>query len=124
MTRALGFVGRVVTPGSPINRNADLSDVGVVKIVRGMLPPFPAVQKFAMDFEYLSERQIPRSGKHYAIVGFPASRSSVNPITRTASVSVYTYRSDSVPDDAYRRHGFFTGVAFVTSTRFAAWNGL
>jgi hypothetical protein len=100
------LTGRVITTGHPSERDNDLFDVGVIQLAKGQLPPYTEVDKFAMDYSYLSPRLLPRSTKHYAIIGFPASQSSTNPAARTTSVAAYAYRSDSLNDGEYAGHGF------------------
>jgi hypothetical protein len=70
-----------------------------------MLPPYPEVQKVAMDVSYLSPAYLPRSDKHYAFIGFPATKSKIKPSESIIVVKPYSYRSDSVPDDEYAKHG-------------------
>lgn len=93
--------GRVVTTGHPDSRDADRLDVGVMELTGPGQPPYPDVQKFSMDYSYLKPGYLPRFGKHYVIVGFPASRSAVDTRNRTALVAPYAYRSNSVDQSVY-----------------------
>jgi len=97
--------GRLVLSKVKDNRANDRIDIGVVKMTGEMLPPYPEVQKFAMDYSYLAPSYLPRSRKHYSFIGFPATKSKVSNISRSVEVQAYAYRSDSVPDDKYSFYG-------------------
>lgn len=99
------LTGRVLTTGNAIGGAYDALDVAVMRLTGDAVPPFPEVDKFAMDVSYLKPNYQPRSGKHYVIVGFPATKSRIDARARTALVSAYAYRSDSIDDDGYRAHG-------------------
>jgi hypothetical protein len=76
-----------------------------MKLVGDTAPPYPDVTKFPMPGSYLKPAYSPRSGKHYVIVGFPASKSVVDSRDRTTLVTAYAYRSDPVDDKEYQAHG-------------------
>lgn len=97
--------GRVLTTGHPDKRDDDLLDVGVMKLTGDAMPPYPEVDKFPMDISYLKPSYLPRSGKHYVIVGFPATKSRVDTKDRAALVSPYAYRSDSTEENEYFTQG-------------------
>lgn len=80
-------------------------DIGVLKLADAVVPPFPELNKFAMDISYLRPRLLPWIERLYAIVGFPASQSKVNPVTRQIAAPAYAYRDRSAPDDQYLAHG-------------------
>ena len=80
-------------------------DIGVVKITGEVQSPYPEVRKFAMDISYLKPRYLPRSKKHFAFIGFPATKSKVKRKDRTILVKPYSYRSDSILEGDYARHG-------------------
>ena len=87
------------------DRENDPIDVGILKLTREALPPYPDVSKFAVDISYLQPKLLPRSGKHYVIVGFPSSRSQTNPMARQTEVIAYGYRNGSIQDSEYSKHG-------------------
>lgn len=97
--------GKVLTTGHPDNRDDDALDVGVMKLTGDGLPPYREVEKFAMDISYLKPNYLPRAGKHYVLIGFPATKSVVDTQRRTALVSPYAYRSDSFDDKDYKSMG-------------------
>ena len=99
------LTGKVITTGHPDQRDEDVVDIGVLKMTGEALPPYSEVDKFPMDVSYLTPEYLPRSGKHYVIVGFPASKSRVDTIDRTTIAAPYAYRSDSIDDSEYARHG-------------------
>lgn len=103
MTRKLSGTLRL-TPWQG-DRERDPIDVGVLKLSGHALPPYPKVEKFAIDISYLRPTYLPRSGKHYAIVGFPASRSRTNPVSRQTEVIAYAYRNNSIDDAQYASQG-------------------
>ena len=67
--------------------------------------PYPGIEKFAMDISCLKLNYLPRSGKHYVIVGFPATKSAVDSRHRTTLAAAYAYRSDAIDDSDYAAHG-------------------
>jgi hypothetical protein len=107
------LTGRVLTTGSLTGAAYDPLDVAVMRLTGEAVPPFPDVDKFAMDIAYLKPSYQPRSGKHYAIIGFPATKSRVDTAARTALVSAYAYRSDSIDDAAYDAHGVHAATHVV-----------
>lgn len=86
------------------DRNKDSIDTAVLKLA-GRLPPYPEVNKAAMDISGLSPRLLPRANKIYAIIGFPASRSKVVTATKQVTAAAYAYRDRSVSDQEYSVHG-------------------
>jgi len=44
---------------------------------------------------------LPREGKQYLLVGFPESRSRVNPVAHEVKSEVYSFRNISVPPQKY-----------------------
>jgi hypothetical protein len=57
----------------------DSLDVGVLKLSGEPTPPYYDVDKFAVNLSWLRPGLIPRNGKRFLIVGFPASQNKVNP---------------------------------------------
>jgi hypothetical protein len=97
--------GRVLTTGRPETLDDDMLDVGVMRLTGDALPPYPAVDKFPVEISYLRPKYLPRLGKHYVIVGFPATKSRIDSRDRTALVSPYAYRSDSAGENVYAKQG-------------------
>lgn len=87
------------------DRENDLIDVGVLRLTGEGLPPYPDVNKFAIDASYLLPSYLPRSSKDYMVVGFPASKSNVNPLRREVAATAYGYRNHSIPDLEYHKQG-------------------
>lgn len=79
----------------------DAIDVGVVKLTREALPPYPLVDKVAMPLANLTPNRVPRAGRHYLVLGFPASRNASNPVARETPARAYAYRASSSSDDTY-----------------------
>lgn len=93
---------------SQVLRLQDNIDIGVVRLAGDHQPPHPAVSKFAMEAHYLQPRYLPRAGRSYAMLGFPATRSKVSRADRTVSVAPHAFRCEPVPDAEYPQHGFST----------------
>lgn len=87
------------------DREDDPIDVGVLCLTGEGLPPYPEVNKLALDVSYLCPTLLPRSGKNYMILGFPASRSEVNPAKQQVAATVYGYRNSSINDVKYADTG-------------------
>lgn len=87
------------------DREKDPIDLGVLRLSDEVQPPYPEVDKFAMDVSYLRPALLPRSGINYMIVGFPASRSKVNPSAREITATAYSYRNYSIEDGEYSKYG-------------------
>jgi hypothetical protein len=95
------------------DRERDPMDVGVLRLSPEAPPPYPAVNKFAVDVSYLRPNALPRLGNHYAIVGFPASKSRVDNAARTVECKPYVYRNPPLPDDQYAKHGLSSALHVV-----------
>ena len=86
-------------------RSQDLADIGVVKLHEDIRPPFPEVDKFAVDVSYLKPQHLPRAGRHYIINGFPEKKSKVDRDQMSVTVTPYAYRSDPADDADYKKLG-------------------
>jgi hypothetical protein len=91
------------------DRSDDVVDIGVVRLSGDHQPPYPEVSKFAMEADYLRSRYLPRAGRSYAVLGFPATKSKVSRADRTVWVAPYAFRCDPVADADYAKHGFDPG---------------
>jgi len=85
------------------DRERDPVDVGTLKL-NVALPPYPKVNKDAVDVSYLRSGLLPRSDKIYSIIGFPATQSRSIP-WREVESTVYALRNRSIADSDYARHG-------------------
>ena len=106
LTRILS--GELLRTKGEDNRLNDNLDIGVLKLSEGNLPPYPDVEKFAMDISYLKPHYLPRSGKNYAVIGYPATKSYVDNQNMGVAVSLYAYRSHSIDEPDYTTHGLST----------------
>lgn len=97
--------GQLLTTKGEANHVNDHIDIGVLKLSDGYAPPYPEVDKFAMDISYLRPGHRPRSGKSYILIGFPATKSKVNTQDKTATVRPYAYRNRSIDENEYVKHG-------------------
>ncbi len=94
------------TGKSALNRCDDVIDIGVMRLTGDGLPPYPEVSKFVMEPEYLRPQYLPRAGRNYTIVGFPATKSKVNRSEGTVLVAPHAYRCEPVSDQDYHKYGF------------------
>jgi len=83
------------------DRKYDRLDVGVLKLEGPALPPYPIVQKYPLPIGAFMPNALPREGKQYLLVGFPESRSRVNPVTRDLTSEPCSFRNISAPVSAY-----------------------
>lgn len=98
--------GDLIRPRVMGSRNSDLIDVAVLMITGQDMPPYPDVDKHKLQISSLVPQNIPRAGKHYAIVGFPSSKSKPNPDAKTVKAIAYAYHNPSIDDMDYDRFGF------------------
>ena len=87
------------------HRASDVIDVGVVRLGAAARPPFPAVDKYAMDISYLKPNYRPREGKEYVIVGYPNRKVRLRVHEKNVQVTPYGYKSPSVAEQDYGKHG-------------------
>jgi hypothetical protein len=76
-----------------------------VKLDGGAAPPYPDVNKFAMDLSYLRSGYLPRTGKSYALIGFPATKSRTDPNAGTVEVKPHAFRLAPIDENEYARLG-------------------
>jgi hypothetical protein len=97
--------GQLVRSRAPDGRPNDVVDIGVVKLGRTGRPPFPDVNKFAMSLDYLKPRRLPRTGRHYVIIGYPETKNRFRVAHRDVVAAPYAYRTDPIPESSYESHG-------------------
>jgi hypothetical protein len=97
--------GRIRTTGGVEGVTADPLDVAVLRLSGSAIPPFPEVEKFSLNYSDLLAEYLPRSGKRYVVVGFPSTKSGIDPVARRAIVKAYAYDTHSVVvENAYEKH--------------------
>ena len=97
--------GQLIRSTGEEDRAKDLIDVAVLRLSGGSIPPYPKVEKYAMDMSYLRPRYRPRTGKSYIFIGFPATKSTVDSARREVTVTAYAFRNSSIDESEYRSHG-------------------
>jgi hypothetical protein len=97
--------GRLLLSPWSGSRDSDPVDIGVLRLSGTGQPPYPSVEKYAMDFSYLSATPRTRVGKRYAVIGFPASRSAINRADRQVVTAAFAYLGRSVPENQYGQTG-------------------
>lgn len=76
-------------------------DIGALRLRPEALPPYPAVGKVAMRPSTLRSEALPRTGKHYMVIGFPRSKNRSNPSNNTVAARLCAYRSASISAERY-----------------------
>jgi hypothetical protein len=100
--------GNMLRSKAAFGRKQDKVDIGVLRLGTEGRPPFSQIRKFAMDISYLKPEYIPRAGKGYVIIGFPCTKNGFRVHTSDVLAAPYAYRSDSIPDEDYAKHGVST----------------
>ncbi|MGH9755032.1 MAG: hypothetical protein ACREA2_19825 [Blastocatellia bacterium] len=95
----------ITNPPEGKDEDQDILDIGVLQFIGPRLPPYPAVDKWPLDVDYLLPNAMPREGKTYLIQGFPGSQGRVNPKNRNIKSKVYGYRNISHPTEQYKKLG-------------------
>lgn len=96
---------RLTKTPSGKDRKYDRLDVGVLKLDDAVLPPYPKVQKYSLPISAFMTNAQPREGKQYLLVGFPASKSRVNPAARELKSELRCFRNISAPASKYSELG-------------------
>jgi hypothetical protein len=111
------LTGKLVSSPGRSKRSSDLVDVACLLLDGDGLPPYPTISKFAVDKSYLAPRHLPRSGREYVTIGFPATKANVDDRHGTALAAPYAYRTASIvlqiDDSAYSSFGFTPGTHVV-----------
>lgn len=102
VTAKLAGVRRVSTWKG--DRENDPVDVGVLKLSESA-PPYPALNKYALDISYLRPGLLPRADKIYSIIGFPATHSKRDPTEKQLTSTVHAFRNRSIADLEYSALG-------------------
>ena len=87
------------------DRNHDRLDIGVLKLDKSINPPYLGVQKYPVPIEALIPNALPRDGKHYLLVGFPETKSRINPVAKELKSKLYSFRNTSAPAIKYHELG-------------------
>ena len=97
--------GHRIRSGSLSNRLNDRIDIGVVRLGPLDRPPYPDVQKFAMDASYLKPHRVPRAGRQYVMIGYPETKNRFRTAHRDVIAAPYAYRAESIAETEYAAHG-------------------
>lgn len=97
------------------DRKCDRLDVGVLKLEGPALPPYLMVQKYSLPISALMPNALPREGKHFLLVGFPASKSRANPIARDLTSEPCSFQNISAPVSTYSEIGVTSQSHIVLS---------
>jgi len=82
-------------------RQEDRLDIGVLNLQGPGLPPYPEVDKYPLPIEALRANALPREMKQYLLVGFPGSKTRVNPSARRVLSKTYAFRNKSARPSTY-----------------------
>jgi hypothetical protein len=91
---------------SAAGRATDIVDIGVVRLTEDSVPPYPRVEKYAMELEYLHPEYLPRGSRGYGILGFPATKSKLSRAEATVLAAPHAYLCQPIPDGDYPSLGF------------------
>jgi hypothetical protein len=97
--------GYLLRSGKEKPRDEDLVDIAVVRLEGDPQPPFPAVAKAAVDIGALRAGQLPRTGKNYAIIGYPETKNRPDVLSKTIEAKPYAYRAFTAPEADYAACG-------------------
>jgi hypothetical protein len=94
-----------LTPMVDNNWDDDLLDIGVLRLLPVASPPYPEVGKEAIAIDALLSLSLPRGQKHYALVGFPESRTKVYQPGRFMRSEPSAVQNVSASEKEYRSIG-------------------
>lgn len=80
-------------------------DIGVIKLLNIDLPPYPEVDKLALDISSLKPRYLPRTEKEYITIGYPNTKSNANPKTNLVTTKMYAFSNYTIDENDYEKHG-------------------
>lgn len=95
--------GNVLLTPSLEGRAKDKVDLGVIKVIDKVVPPYREIEKLCVPFEYITLGWQSRYGRNYAIVGFPATKSKANVINREVVTKLYCHQTRSIDESEYRK---------------------
>jgi len=87
------------------DRNDDNLDIAVLRLEPPGLPPHPKLGKWPVPLKALLSRALPRERKQYLVLGFPASRSHINPVDRMVTSQPLPFRNIVAPRITYEALG-------------------
>lgn len=83
------------------SRESDLIDLAAVRLDSPNLPPYPSVQKYALNSSQLRFSPSISDTARYVFIGFPASRSRIRKNPDQVRVSPYAFIGRSAPLSSY-----------------------
>ncbi|MES9988425.1 MAG: trypsin-like serine protease [Candidatus Thiodiazotropha endolucinida] len=92
--------------------DGDTYDIGVMALLTHK-PPYEAVEKEAINAQYLMPNFSLKLKKEFSIIGFPATKSFSSNIKKNVSVKLYGYAAQSCQESEY------TGVGITSEHHFA-----
>ena len=95
------------------NRTGDKLDIGVLKLDNLIRPPYREILKYSLPISTLIPNAIPRDGKEYLIIGFPETKSRINPIARELKSKLSIFQNISAPTSKYGELGLETSNHIV-----------
>lgn len=110
--KLLGKLLRTELPPSK-NRNDDKLDIGVLKLDKLIRPPYREILKYSLPINTLIPNALPRDEKQYLIIGFPETKSRINPIVRELKSKLSIFRNISAPSSKYQELGLETSNHIV-----------
>lgn len=95
------------------NRTEDKLDIGVLKLDKLIRPPYREIQKYSLSINALIPNALPRDEKQYLIIGFPETKSRINPMARELKSKLSIFRNISAPTIKYDELGLETSNHIV-----------
>ena len=97
------LTGRLLKTKLPLDgkRTSERLDVAVLKLEGPMLPPYPDIGKRAIPVSVLLPDPLPRTNKQYLLIGFPATRTHANPVSKQIVSDPVSFRNVSAPYSKY-----------------------
>lgn len=97
------LTGHLLQTKLPSNgrRTSDRLDIGILRLEGPGLPPYPEVGKNAIPISELHPSALPRDDKQYLVIGFPETKSRVNPAALQITSEPVSFRNISAPRSKY-----------------------
>lgn len=95
-------LGRLCHSGKGLTRDKDNIDVAVVRLASGTpRPPYLDIDRSAFDIHQLRPQLVPRTGRDFAVVGFPSSKNEFRRAHGEIRARAYAYFGYSAEESVY-----------------------
>lgn len=98
--------GKVCQSGKGLERKHDDIDVAVVQLLPEVpKPPYRGIEKLAFEPYQLRPRLLPRTGRQYLMLGFPATKNKFRRVHNEVRAKAYAYHNGSPEISEYQALG-------------------